>query len=129
MLFYWLPPAAWAAAIFVLSSITRFPRPPAYPHEDKVIHTLLFGILALLLLRALWNGRRRAPWKAAALAFALASLYGVLDEAHQHFVPPRTMDIVDWLADSFGAAVVFLAARRSRAGVAKEEGSSELAKN
>ena len=110
-LFYWLPPLAWAGAIFYLSSLTRLPRPPAYPGEDKVIHALFFGILALWLLRALAGGQGMSAGRAAAFAFAFASLYGAMDEVHQHFVPPRTMDAVDWLADTFGAAVVFLAAR------------------
>jgi len=128
-LLYWLPPIAWAAGIFVLSSLPSLPRPPAYPHEDKVIHALFFGILALWLLRAFAGGQRMRAGKAAALAFVFASLYGAVDEAHQHFVPPRTTDAADWLADSVGAAVVFLAARRLRAGTAQEEGSSEPAKH
>ncbi|MBU1693541.1 MAG: VanZ family protein [Verrucomicrobia bacterium] len=119
-LFYWLPPAAWAAAIFGLSSLSSLPRPPAYPGEDKVLHALFFAILALWLLRALTGERRIRLGKAAALAFLAASLYGAFDEVHQYFVPPRTMDAADWLADSLGAAVVFVvavvAARVSRAG-------------
>lgn len=110
-LFYWLPPLLWAGGIFYLSSLTRLPRPPMYPGEDKVIHALLFGILALWLLRALAGGSGLPFGRAAAFAFALASLYGAMDELHQHFVPPRTMDALDWLADTAGAAVAFLAAR------------------
>jgi VanZ family protein len=36
-------------------------------------------------------------------ATALATLYGVSDEIHQMFVPPRTPDWRDICADAFGA--------------------------
>jgi VanZ family protein len=39
------------------------------------------------------------------LAAALGTLYGVSDEIHQHFVPPRTPDILDVVADSIGACL------------------------
>ena len=45
----------------------------------------------------------------------LATLYGVSDEIHQMFVPPRTPDWLDVCADAFGAmtgaVVVALAAK------------------
>ncbi|MBP7829120.1 MAG: VanZ family protein [Kiritimatiellae bacterium] len=109
-LYYWLPPLAWAGAIFYLSSRPSFPRPLAYPHEDKVLHALFFGILALWLFRALSARLGLAAWRSAALAFVLASLYGGLDEIHQYFVPTRSMEAADWLADTAGAAVAVLAA-------------------
>jgi VanZ family protein len=125
-LFYWVPPAAWAAAIFGLSSLSHVPRPPAYPGEDKVLHALLFAVLSLLLLRALAGERRMGLGKAAALAFLAASLYGAFDEWHQYFVPPRSMDAVDWLADSVGAAVVFLAAWRDSGRRERERAAGEV---
>jgi VanZ family protein len=50
------------------------------------------------------------------LAVLLASLYGVSDEAHQAFVPGRSADAVDWLADTVGAlaAVTLLYLRQHR---------------
>jgi VanZ family protein len=53
-------------------------------------------------------------WRTAVLAASLATLYGVTDEIHQHFVPPRQAEAFDLLADAAGAsaaAVVCVAAR------------------
>jgi VanZ family protein len=32
-----------------------------------------------------------------------ASLYGIIDETHQYFVPGRDCNVWDWLADTLGA--------------------------
>ncbi len=114
---FWGPPVAWAAAIFVASSISLPPRPPAYPLEDKVIHLLIYLVLALLLFRAFRQDRRQPARQAALLAFLLAAGYGITDELHQAFVAQRHCDALDWLADAAGAALVLLAARRSTAAV------------
>ena len=115
---YWGPPIAWAAGIFLLSSLPIKPQDPGYPLEDKVIHALLFWTLALLFFRALAIGRSMSLPKAAFLAFLFTTLYGVVDELHQSFTPLRTVDVWDWVADLVGAALVFPAAGlMRRAGV------------
>lgn len=107
-LFYWAPPLVWAAGIFGLSCLSRPPRPPAYPGEDKVVHFLLFGILALLMYRALTGDLRLALRRALLLAWLTTSAYGAFDEVHQTFTPGRHVDWVDWLADTLGAAAALL---------------------
>lgn len=83
----------------------------ALPLLDKLVHAGMFGALAALLLFA-----RAAPWA----AIAAASSWGIVDEIHQSFVPGRTADPWDLLADVLGAvaavaAVRWLAARREDA--------------
>jgi VanZ family protein len=114
----WGPVALYAVAIFVESSISQV---PAFPSgfTDKDGHGLLYAGLAVLALRAAsgarWNG---VTWRAAAGAVAFASVYGISDEFHQWFVPGRTADVYDWIADSTGAivavVVVYLIARFTR---------------
>jgi VanZ family protein len=41
----------------------------------------------------------------AASAVLFSTAYGLTDEIHQHFVPPRQMDGLDLLADASGAAL------------------------
>jgi VanZ family protein len=50
-----------------------------------------------LIARALGGGRREAV-----LAVLLGILYGASDEVHQLFVPNRSSDVVDLLADTLG---------------------------
>lgn len=72
------------------------------PPWDKLYHAGNFGVLAALLYLA--TGR---AW----LAVLLASLYGVSDELHQAFVPGRSADPADWLADTAGALAAVLLVR------------------
>jgi VanZ family protein len=115
----WAPPALYALAIFVSSSLTAVPAPP--PHfTDKHVHLLAFGGFALVLVRALSGGRWSGITVSTTLqAATIAVVYGVTDEWHQAFVPGRHADVADVLADAVGAvlavAVVGAIARRGRA--------------
>ena len=81
------------------------------------MHIIAFGLLGFFTARALYNQDRFPQWRKYALwlAFFLATTYGILDEYHQSFVPGRTVDVWDAVADAIGA---FLGAalfhRRSR---------------
>jgi len=60
----------------------------------------------VVIARALAGGLPpRITLRQALVGLALASLYGITDELHQHFVPGRTADIADWYSDSIGSAV------------------------
>ena len=101
-----LPALIYAAIIFVLSAQSD----PLHflPHglalQDKILHALEYAALGALLV----PGLRLAgftPRGALLLAVALASLYGATDEFHQSFVPGRDSDVLDWVADTLGAAI------------------------
>ena len=74
------------------------------PGLDKVAHALVFGGLAAVvhtgLVRSNDDPPRRARW---VLPIAFAVLYGISDEVHQRFVPHRSVDLMDLLADGAGA--------------------------
>lgn len=113
---YWAPPAVYAGAIFLLSAL---PHPeeklPSFLGEisDKVLHLAEYGILGLLCYRAFrraageW-GARHALW----LAIVMATAYGLSDELHQVFVPPREADPWDLMADAAGAVIGAVGWRR-----------------
>ena len=101
----WGPAWATMVLIFVLSSISELGPIPGGV-DDGVAHALQYAVLAALLLRGLAGARwRGVKVRAAALAVLLATLYGVTDEAHQWFVPGRTAEVTDLVADALGAAV------------------------
>jgi len=93
----------WAGLIFYLSHLPGADVPPLIFGMDKIVHAIVFGILGFFVLgamRATVDGYRAfQPWLAVILVIA----YGVLDEFHQHFVPGRTPDIHDVMADAVGA--------------------------
>jgi VanZ family protein len=105
---YWLPVLFLATVIFVQSS---FPSPkimPSFPFADKLLHGLVYGVLAALCYRAL---RRTGPMAdrgmimLALTAIAMATLYGASDEWHQSFIAERTADRFDLLADFIGSII------------------------
>lgn len=111
---WWTASGAYALAIFALSSqsnplgVERLP-----PFTDKPIHALVFGGLSFLLHMA-WQ--RSFPGRASFWpVIALTALYGLSDEIHQSFVPGRSMEALDLVADTVGACLVqwALATRRS----------------
>jgi len=106
---HWLPPLCWAGVIFALSEGPGPSLPPRWHGLllDKVAHFLCFAVLALLLCRA-FRAHGYAFGFGALLAFVLSSAYGALDEWHQSLVPGRHVETADWLADTLGAASVFL---------------------
>jgi VanZ family protein len=100
-----VPVVIYMALIFALSSISR---PPDLPSGlgDKFGHTLLYAGLGILLARALAGGlTERLTLSRAAAAVMYSVLYGVTDEIHQMFVPPRHPDLADLAADALGATV------------------------
>ena len=99
----WIPPAALAAAIFVLSSLSRIPGGERV--WDKLAHALVFGLLAALALRAAHGGRRVLRPRPTLVTATAVVVWGILDEVHQRFVPGRTASVLDVLADGVGVVV------------------------
>lgn len=101
----WVPVAFYLALIFWLSSISS---PPELPSgvTDKAAHAALYLGLGLVLVRAFAGGfARPVTVRIVVLAVVASGLYGVTDEIHQYFVPPRQMEAADVLADTIGSAV------------------------
>jgi VanZ family protein len=80
---------------------------PSVAISDKIKHFgAFFGLSVLLSLTLLYQNKNllfKNYFLAAALV--ISSIYGLLDEIHQSFVPGRNSEFLDWVADSLGAAV------------------------
>ncbi len=101
----WVLVAGWAGTLFALSAQSNLPTPPV-PGFDKFEHAGAYGLLAFLLARAWFPSLRPRPathrW---ALVVLVTFLYGVFDEVHQAFVPSRSCDPWDAVADLSGAVL------------------------
>jgi VanZ family protein len=106
--FLWLTVVAYMALIFGLSSISQ--TPAFVGGVDKYLHAVLYAGLAALLVRALAGGwRRRVTLGIVVATIAIAAAYGVSDEFHQSFVPRRSVEAMDVMADTIGAALAAFA--------------------
>ena len=78
---------------------------------DKLLHAAAFGGLALLLARAVrYSSARSSLLKCLWFGALGSSALGALLEVCQAFVPYRSSDPLDWLADTVGAALAVCAA-------------------
>jgi VanZ family protein len=101
----WMAVVAYMGFIFFLSAQSSLPELPGHP-SDKLEHSSAYGILGLLVVWALADGRiHNVTFRHVVIAVAISSAYGYSDEVHQLFVPNRTYDLLDWLADTTGASV------------------------
>ena len=103
-IFLWIPPLIVAGVILWASSRAAPANLPSWKHADKIMHFAIYLILGLSFSRALVKGVR--PEHVAVrlfLAVILSAAYGVSDEIHQAFVPERTPEVADLIADWIGA--------------------------
>jgi VanZ family protein len=114
---YILPIVLWMVLIFVSSSIPE----AFFPNVDfwvwgKLVHVIYFGVLALLIQRALTRQtRHRILWKYVQFVSIFAAVcYGASDEIHQLFTVGRHARIGDVLIDGFGASLFIVASMALR---------------
>ena len=78
------------------------------PYADKVIHMGLFGSLALSLFFHFeqYSNISFRSTRTKALSLILCIVFGIGMEFYQkYFVPSRSLDVIDMLADAMGALV------------------------
>jgi len=104
---YQLPLLVWLLLIFGLSAIPTLPAIKFPLSPDKIAHAGIYFVLCMFGRRAFLH-QERWPWlkeHSLLAALLLAVVYGSLDEVHQMYVPGRSPDIYDALADSLGASL------------------------
>ena len=99
---------AWMAVLFYLSHQPTLETPALFPGQDKLFHALAYGVLGFLLLGS-WapatDGFNAMQIRSSIL---IGSLYGLSDEFHQYFIPGRSSDMWDWVADTLGVVIAVL---------------------
>jgi hypothetical protein len=71
------------------------------PYGDKLMHTLLYGIMALLLN----YGFNYKSYKNLQIGAMAVLLFAVLEEITQYWIPSRTFDLKDLFADVVGVVL------------------------
>lgn len=95
----WMPAVPWMRLALVFAGWGL----------DKLVHGMLFGVLAWL---AAGSARALALRRPALTVFLVAGLYAAALEAAQRWAPDRRADPFDLAADLVGLALGLLAARR-----------------
>ena len=80
---------------------------PLFVGADKLLHATAYGTLTITSIFALPKTFKKAfPLPTTFLVVFICLLYGVTDEYHQSFIPGRSPDIFDVVADTVGAMIV-----------------------
>lgn len=98
------PLIAYCTFIVIQSHLPSPVELPEISHLDKLLHFGAYGVMAVLFYRTYLAGWPRASkWTLLWGSALSAALFGLSDEIHQFFVPYRTADALDFLADALGA--------------------------
>jgi len=91
----------WVAFTFLLTSIPNPQFEVPLPYSDKIAHFGFYGVMGFLC--ALWRRESGSSIRGAALAaLVFVAFVGAVDEIHQYWIPGRSMDFFDWIADAAG---------------------------
>lgn len=71
------------------------------PYGDKIMHALLYGVMAMLLNYGL--GYRQIGRLQLGAVMVLS--FAIIEECTQYYIPTRSFDLLDMLADLVGVMV------------------------
>jgi len=110
-----LVPVLMMAMLWRLSSREPDGKPDSTLHSllHNSMHVVAYGCLAA----AVWLAWSRRPVAAVQVfrsrgAWLIATLYGVVDEVHQAYVPGRVSSVADVASDAIGAALAVVLLRQ-----------------
>ena len=77
----------------------------AIPHGDKIAHATLYGMMAFLLNYGL--GFRSINIVQIQLGSIIVLVFAIIEEISQYYIPSRTFDWWDLMADFIGVALIW----------------------
>lgn len=100
--------------LFIMGTIFFLSHQPAnnvalidFPHLDKLAHVLMYGVLGASVIFSFKTETRISKPMQICLSVILAcTIYGLLDEFHQSYIPGRDVSGWDLVADFFGGFLV-----------------------
>lgn len=80
--------------------------PDWFPYQDKVFHAILYGILSALVFVGLIRSEQRYSNRTIGyISVCISFVYGFFIEICQIFVPTRSFDLFDSLANLIGSLI------------------------
>lgn len=77
---------------------------------DKLVHAAAYGGLAFCFFVVL-SMFRKVRFSSFVIVWVVVGAYGVVDEVLQGYVPYRSPDVKDWIADMIGATAALIGCR------------------
>lgn len=100
---YNLPPFAYVALVFYLSSLPSWKIKAVSSIPDYLLHFAEYMVLAWLSIRFAKNiGKGTVNGKTYTITIIILALFAMSDEWHQSFVPGRFASVLDFSADLAG---------------------------
>ena len=102
----YIPLCLYWILIFVLTTLPSDSL-PGIGASDKINHLLAyFGLGVLLKLSLDFQTKYPSLKKRSSIyTIVIGSIYGALDEIHQIFIPGRSCEFIDWVADVAGITI------------------------
>jgi len=97
-LIYWL-------ILYTLTSLPGYSLPKSIKISDKVEHLLAYALFGVLFNLYFWEKLTVSSRKYFNLTLIIGGLYALFDEVHQLFIPMRSGEIFDWVADFLGLLI------------------------
>lgn len=105
---FFVPAILYYTLIFLLSSL-RVKGQVSLPFLDKGLHIMEFALLGFLLSLGFFLSFGSSVRVKSVFTLASGILLGCLDEFHQYFVPERSVEVLDMVADSIGILIGLIA--------------------
>lgn len=103
---FWFPVIIYSGIIYFVSAIPNLKGPGEQLNLDKLIHFGEYMPFGFLVFRALNKTTQRLSSRSLLIVTLILTVFhAMVDEFHQSFVPGRSSDWQDALADSIGGMV------------------------
>lgn len=91
----------WVSFTFFLTSLPKAEMPVQFRFADKVAHLAIYSVMGVLC--GLWRRSSGGSGRRAVLeALLFIAAAGAVDEIHQYWIPGRSTEMGDWIADLLG---------------------------
>ena len=112
-LFIYIPLTVHWITIFILTSIPGDSL-PEFALDDKLKHFIAYFVLSFFLTITLRVQERYKNLRNHYIKFAvlITMIYSTFDEIHQAFIPGRSAEVLDWIANLLGLILGIYAAFR-----------------